>query len=707
MKCFVRLFATVLLIASTLLAEDLLAQATTGSVYGHVTDSSGSILQGAQVQLQPTSVIVVTDAQGSYFINNIAPGTYTLAISYVGFALFTKTVDITAGKNLTVDAKMQVSSQRDEVLVTDERASGEAEDINRQRTADNVLQVLTNEVVTSLPNANMADALGRLPSVTLERDEGEGKYVQVRGTEPRLTNTTVDGVNLAAPESGVRQIKFDAIPADLVESVEINKTLQANMNGDGIGGSVNLVTKTATERPTIAFSTLGGSTPIEGGRPEILSTGTLGQRFLRDKRLGILIGGEYDWNGRGIDDIEPVSDLATLPGGQTLLWKDNMDQREYQYYRSRWGVAGSADYKLSDNSSIYIRGLYSDFRNYGSRWVYNLVDNTPEISLVGAQFLPSSGASSGPAGNGCTQDPNGTGNVTVPCSGTPGFSTQIRRPHHKIGSAVLGGRHVLTTTWFTWDFSASRSATTGPGDPTADFGNSQDVSPCFYASEQTTRVYLPQWGDPCYTQAYAPQNMTLGRITYSSGHTAQLNLQGAGAFAKRYHIGSYLSTIEIGGLFRNNHKFDDSINYTLNPLDETGAVALSNFPNAFLNKNYYGGAYPLGYNPSYNAVWAYRTQHPDSFTDPNSPDAQDLSSQYDLIEQVSAGYVMDALDIGKARIIAGVRVEGTSLSTATPYLDPNTGLVAGTTKVYGSYINVLPSAALRYDMGHNTYVRLA
>ncbi|PYU45377.1 MAG: hypothetical protein DMG53_14540 [Acidobacteria bacterium] len=67
-------------------------------------------------------------------------------------------------------------------------------------------------------------------------DEGEGKYVQIRGTEPRLANVTIDGVNTPSPESGVRQIKLDAIPADIVESVEINKTLQANMDPDGIGG---------------------------------------------------------------------------------------------------------------------------------------------------------------------------------------------------------------------------------------------------------------------------------------------------------------------------------------------------------------------------------------------------------------------------------------------------------------------------------------
>src|SRR5208337_1050603 len=197
---------------------------------------------------------------------NLTSGTYTITVTYVGFSLFTKAVQITAGQTATLDAKMQVASLNDQVLVTAERASGEAEQVNRQRTADNIVQVLTNEVITSLPNANIADALGRLPSVTLERDEGEGKYVQIRGTEPRLTNATIDGVNVPSPESGVRQIKFDTIPAGLVESVEINKTLQANQDGDGIGGSVNMVTKTATEKPTIAFSGMGGYTPIVNGR---------------------------------------------------------------------------------------------------------------------------------------------------------------------------------------------------------------------------------------------------------------------------------------------------------------------------------------------------------------------------------------------------------------------------------------------------------
>src|SRR5690242_9011412 len=358
-------------------------QGRKGSITGKVTDSSGGVLQGAQISVEPTGVTAASDVQGQFLINDLDPGSYTVTVTYVGLAKFTQNVNVAAGQAASVEAKLALESQNLEVLVTAERPAAEVEAVNRERTADNIVQVLPDEVIRSLPNANMADALGRLPSVTIERDEGEGKYVQVRGTEPRLTNTTIDGINVPSPEGGVRQIKFDAIPADIVESVEINKTLQANMDGDGIGGSVNLVTKTAGERPTVNVSGMSGYTPILGGRGLVETTGTVGQRFGASKRFGVLIGGSYDWNGRGIDDVEPVPDIATLPGGTTARYFEAADIREYRYYRSRWGLAGSADYKPSDGSTVYVRGLYSDFHNYGDRWVYSLTDNTPGIQLQG------------------------------------------------------------------------------------------------------------------------------------------------------------------------------------------------------------------------------------------------------------------------------------------------------------------------------------
>ncbi len=338
-----------------------------GVIAGRVVDSSGAILQGAQVRLQPTEQIAWSDASGEFSFINLTPGSYKVVVSYVGFEAFQTDVQVTGGETQRFDAKMQVGSVSEQIIVTAERPRGEAEAINRMRMADNILQVLPAEVITSLPNANVADALGRMPSVTLERDEGEGIYVQVRGTEPRLTNVTIDGITVPAPEPGIRQVRLDEIPADLVESVEINKTLAPNLDGDGIGGSVNMKTKTAGEFPTLNLFGIGGYNPILGGRDNEQFGGTTGHRFGKEKKIGILFGGSWDYNGRGIDDTEPSIDPAsTFP--QPIY--DNNTIREYRYYRNRWGFDGTLDYKFSDLSSIYFKGLYSNLQDYGDKWYY-------------------------------------------------------------------------------------------------------------------------------------------------------------------------------------------------------------------------------------------------------------------------------------------------------------------------------------------------
>src|SRR5437879_789308 len=696
-----RRFCTFLFVLTCSLALIPVAQAQTGkgSIAGRVTDSSSGALIGAQVTVQPKGVSVVSDARGQFFINDLEPGSYTVTITYVGFDAFTQTVNVAVGQAATVDAKLDVESQNLKVLVTAERASGEAEAVNRELTADNIVQVLPSEVIRSLPNANMADALGRLPSVTIERDEGEGKYVQIRGTEPRLANLTIDGVNTPSPESGVRQIKLDAIPADIVESVEINKTLQANMDPDGIGGSVNLVTKTAGERPTISASGMGGYTPIINGRGLVETAATVGQRFGTSKRLGVLIGGTYDWNGRGIDDVEPVPDIAKFTDGSTARYFEAADIREYRYYRSRWGLAGSADYKPSDGSTIYVRGLYSDFKNYGDKWAYSLTDNTP---ILNPPQFPNGIQLEG--SNGCSIDP--TTNVET-CTGVPSFNTQIRRPDYGIGSILLGGKHVLTTTWYTWDISASRSRQIGQiGDRTASFNaDGLPTSSCQYDLANTKSLYLPQWTPSCFTEAYTNQsNFPLHRMQVNHGLTAQLNLQGSGAAAKRYHLGSHLSTIEIGGKFRNAHKFANTFTDNFTPSGTGTPLLLSQFSNKLTNNNYYNGAYKLAPNPNffdiYNAFTADLAANPGNYSL-----STDTSSQFDFIEKVSAGYLMNTIDFNKIRLVAGVRFECTNLDTRPPILDAN-NVATGFLNANGSYVKALPSTFTRFACSRDIHLHI-
>ena len=688
---FIRLLPAIAIMASAFCGS-VNAQSGKGSIYGKVTDASGSVLQGASVELQPGGIELASDRGGTFFANDLAPGSYTITVSYVGFALFTKDVSIMAGQNLVLDIPMAVSSQSDQVIVTSERASGEAEALNRERTADNVLQVLPAEVIRSLPNANMADAIGRLPSVSLERDEGEGKYVQIRGTEPRLTNGTIDGVNIPSPESGIRQIKFDTIPSDLVESVEINKTLQANQDGDGIGGSVNLVTKTATERPTVALYGLGGISPINGSRNNYETTGTVGKRFGAEHRLGVLIGGSYDWNGRGIDDVEPVPDLNTLSDGSTQRYFDSMDVREYRYYRTRWGIAGSADYKLSEGSDIYVRGLFSSFHNFGDRWVYTLNDNNPDASLL-----------------------NGSG-------GAPSFNNSVRRPRYLISSVVLGGKHVLSTTWFSWDISASRSSEDDNGYGFGSFNvpfPSTYSSPCTYDPAATGNSLTPRFSPLCFSEAYNTSIYALTDLNISRGKTAQVNLQAAGAVGKRYRLGSHLATIEVGGKFRNAHKYDHTYtdDYAIPLVGGDGPdkndiapgaaiIPFDKFNSTFKNNHYYGGAYKFGPAADYFATQRYVLANANQFD--FSSGAAGNSNFYNYVEQVSAGYIMNTLDFNKFRLVAGLRVEGTNLRTLSFQSGcPDPAKCGFNLPGGGSYTTVLPSASLRYAIDSNTNIRLA
>lgn len=657
-------------------AKQAPAQGQKGAVSGLITDDSGAVLKGAQVTLESPVFNTISDEQGRFYINDVAAGSYTLTITYVGFAKFQQPVTVAGGQVANIDAKLKLESQNESILVTAPRVTGEAEAVNIERNSDNLVQVMPEEVIRSLPNANLADAMGRLPSVTLERDEGEGKYVRVRGTEPRLTNATIDGVDVPSPEPDVRQVKFDAIPADLVEEVQISKTLQANMEGDGIGGSVNLITKSATELPTISLGSMAGGTPIIHGRAETEETGTIGERFGPNKRFGIIIGGSYDWNGRGIDDIEPVPDVATLAGGEQVSWKDGMDIREYQYFRSRWGFGGSTDYKISEASNIYIRGFYSDFHNYGNRYLYTLTDNTLGVSVLN------------PNNVGCPA----TGGATF-CAGTPpSYDAELRNPDIGVSNLMIGGVHNLTTTWFSWDVAVSRAWYSDSPYSDVQFAPTFSSTACDYEPNATANIFLPRWSNACFAQMNDPSGFNMKDITRDLGPSAQLNIEASGSGAKRYHIGSKSATIEVGGRFRNAHKFNDGYVETITP---NGAIPMTDFANRLINPNYYnGGNYTLGYNPSFEDSFAFYKANPGMFTS-SSTQGQD-GQEYDLIEKVAAGYIMNTIDLSSRwRFIAGLRIEGTIDNVSNFSFDQDAGTISPN-KFNGSYITYLPSAALKF-----------
>jgi TonB-dependent receptor len=667
------LYSLCLALAITVLGLGLAtAQADKGMIVGTVKDPSGAVLAGARVELEQGQS-AVSDGQGQYFLSNVGPGAHTATVNYIGFSPATATTTVTAGQTAHLDIVLQVAAS-DSIIVTAERAHGEAESINESRISDNILNILPAEIINSLPNANVADAVGRMAGVTLERDEGEGKYVQIRGTEPRLANLTIDGVEVPSPEGGVRQVKLDALPSDLVESVQINKTLQANQNGDAIGGSVNLVTKKAGDRPEVTLYGSGAFTPIANTRSAYEFGGTVGGRLGQQKRLGVIASTSYDYNGRGIDDIEPV------PAGFGPYDISQIALRQYLYDRKRYGFGGSADYKLTESSNLHVHSLFSEFKDYGHRFEYQI--NTNDSGIPGANV--------------------------------PAFTTEIRNPSFQVGSLSVGGDHAIGTTLVSWQVAVGRARMRNPiggGESHTIFsyfpaGTDPIINPptsnCQYNGAGTSNPYLPQLTQACYDEAYNPADMKLQQIQRSdNGKTAQLNLEATFSLAKAYRVGSHTSTLETGFYIRNAHKFDDSYEVDYTPNDVT-AIPETQFVTGFHNSNYYGGHYKFGPGVSWEGVNAYLAANPSQFT--ASTGNYPNSNNFDLVERVIAGYVMNSVDFSRFRLVAGVRFEGTQDRTLS--FDSSTGLVSF--PGHGSYVDILPSVSFRtrLDSRNNSALRL-
>jgi TonB-dependent receptor len=643
--------------------------ADSGSITGTVSDTSGAALRGAQIVIQPSGATVASDAQGQFFIPNLAAGSYTVIITYVGFATATNTVSVTSGQASSLDAVLAVGSANTQVDVT-ANLIGDAGAINEQRTSENILSVETEAQIQALPNANIADAVGRMPGVTLQRNEGEGQYVQIRGTEPRLSNTTIDGVLVPGPDPQVRQVDLDTIPADLVGSVAINKTLSANQDGDAIGGSVDLRIKQATsDKPTLMIEGIDGYTPIDNGRKAFQIDSSAGFRFGpntgQGKKFGLMIGYSYDYNGRGIDDVEPVPDYD---GPNNAFTYDNIYIQQYLYDRTRYGTAGALDYKINDNSDIYVHGLFSNFRDYGQKYAYQLaLDDHPK------------------------------------------YKTSVRRPNLQIEDLAIGGNHILNHSFVRYQVAISHSRFGGAaGNPGAEFKVSKHGSvgdDCDYQPGPSR--YRPQYTcDVVGNPILDPNNYFEDTIDLTSGQATQLNLQAGASVGVNYHLGGHFSTIEFGGQFRNEHKGQDAYSPEY---DSNNNTPMSQFLGTFTNKHFYGGSYRLGPVTNFDLITGDLAANPGNYTlDEGTTHLQSDAANYNLQERVSAGYVMNTIQFGRFHLQTGLRLEATNTSN-TGYIvvnDANGNYVSTTPQhASGSYVNPLPSVQLRFRINADSDIR--
>ena len=666
------------------------AQQDEATLRGTVTDSALAPLSAAVLRVAGTRDGAVTDERGRFIIAHLAAGRRVIVVRRAGFASDTFAVTLQAGQTTTRDVILRRGGvqQLSEVVVKASPRLNETREqaLERQRSASNLVSVLSGDEIRALPNANAAEAIARMPGISTERDEGEGKFVQIRGTEPRLSNVTVNGAHLPGTETGNRVAKLDDVPTDILGAIEVAKTLTADMDADAIGGSVNLVTKTPEGAPR-------GYVATQYGRASLLSRtqgqGSLmyGGRFGTDGRLGALLGGTYDKNNRAINDLE-------------LAWNDDdgrvtpgeWDQRDYLYERTRYGMGGDVDYRFDDGSSLFLKGLWSKFNNFGTRYRY-------DVALGG----DSSQAASGVAGI-------GTGAQFV-------REVQFRTPQEQLWGFTSGGKKLLGAHRldFTVNYSGTRQSVKDYRTNSFEYDgpNGDGLAMRYDGSNRDAPSYQYLSGSD-QSLAVAPANYAMTKYSATNGLTTGRDL--GGALDLTLHLPAFgdSSALKLGAKYRDEAKSYVDNNTTFVPSKD---VLLSQVVSTFSDPSFYhslGSGFDMGPVPSQDASIALENANGSAFVDKTSAVKNALAS-FSGGERVSAAYAMHTSDFGALHLNLGLRLEHTAVSYSGNVMTTpgdSTGKATGPATIRSvpgtqSYTDLFPSVQLRYAATPSTNVRVA
>lgn len=277
-----------------LTAAPAAAQSGEAVLSGVISQSgNGAMLGGATVRIVETGQTAITDTQGFYRFGNITPGDYNVVVDYLGFPRESKPVTVTAGA-VRHDVVLGQDTQ-DAIVVSGQRAA-QAKALSEQRSAENTRNVVSADQAGRFPDFNAAEALRRVPGVSVQRevDAGEGRYISIRGLDSGLNNTQINGMNAAQPEKENRRVPMDMIQTSALSSITVHKTLLPDQEADGIGGAVVLETATAFDyRKPVADFTVSGFYHDLSGEVQPMVQGTLATKFGEGDQFGILISGAY------------------------------------------------------------------------------------------------------------------------------------------------------------------------------------------------------------------------------------------------------------------------------------------------------------------------------------------------------------------------------------------------------------------------------
>lgn len=684
----------ILFMISAALAAFAATPAFAGDVSGEVTDNNQvRSLEGAEVEIVELQRRTQAGADGAFRFSNVPAGSYTLTVRYFSAEPFSQTITVPETGEVRVAVALAAASASEEVLVIGQRASL-AGAISRQRASDTVDSILTRDGIGQFPDQNVAESVRRLPGINVLNDQGEGRFVGVRGLHPDLNAASVNGVRLTAPEAGVRSVALDVIPSDLIESIDVRKTLTPDMDADSLGGSIEISTTRGFDRvePLFTVRAEGSYNDLNGDWSPAYSA-DFARRF---GNLGVAGGVSYRKRSFSTDNIE--MDGWDEDGGTAFA--DTVEYRDYDVERTRFGASLSLDYRLGNHTTLFTRALHSVFEDqeYRGRVIFEMDEDPSSGSASGASFL------------------SDDGEIVVI------RDMKDRYEEQTITSLLFGG----LTNAGPWRFRYEASWTyaeeqeRGSLDPIAferAFEDPGEFGVAFDYSDWRHPRFNVLAGLSDFLDPTEYEFDEVERTTVSDSQDEE--------FAYRFDVTRSFAldrgTFDLQAGLRQRFR-DKTMNADIDVFDYDGALDLTLAD--FLGQPTYGLA-DLAPLPSRTAFRGFFNDNLGDFeADPIDSTIDSLVEDYTVEEDIGAAYLMGRYDRGQVRIVGGLRVEKTEhelrgnfvefvesgdtpVSSGAPVVDDSGDRVYVTPQRFTrDYTHWLPSVNLRYEPVEDIVLRL-
>ena len=656
---------------------------------GRITDASNTVyFEGAKVSIKELNISAVTARDGSFRFSQLPMGTYTLVINYVGVPKVERKITISADS--TGEQTFVIGERAeaiDNIIVYGQRA-GQAGAINRQKNADNLKSIVSADTIGQSPDQNAAEALQRLPGMSIQRDQGEGRFVAIRGIDPNLNNVTINGVNVPSPESDIRSVAMDVIPSELIQSLEVSKTVTPDMDASAVGGSIEVKSLSAFDRQGRSYSaTVQGSYNelMEDTSPKLSGSYTDIFDLANGVQLGVATAVSWFERKFGSQNIETdggwaafeFEDLATSDDVEVFS-AEEVEQRYYQITRERLGAALNFDLHTSATDKYYLRTLYSKFSDDEFRLRNQYKFDKGAIDLT-----------------------NYTDSSAHFVDAKMERDTKDRYEQQEILSLVLGGENQIGDWLVEYDLGYSKSSEEEP--------NRIDVA---FVGEDLPLGYVSTGENVQLTHSPAAHdlaNFMMDEITYEHNKTEDEEISVKLDFTRDFVWHNNNGQIKFGIKHQAREKFNDlSVSIYDGGFDDLSADEF-----AGASPDYDIGDFGPGIKEA--SVRHFVLANRSNF-DTNELDSiiDSLGGSFDSEEDVTAAYAMVTLDIDQWRIITGLRYEDTRFETlgnrveliADEVNDDETVAISPW-QVSKDYDHLLPSLNVKYSASDKLIARFA